>query len=172
MLLLPSLRPSFVLQASHSPLSTGTFWLNFSRVCYKSISSSPSSFVILTYFGKQGPWFLAWLGSTAFIFLYIIVYFTAPLSVPIGKLQSIAVPIQTDTILCFRSHCLTSRLFPLLDWYYTISWNSSADPWDLSIVGPLERLYVFPCGPFLWNSIHRLRSLPSAKSGIVMVADD
>ncbi|KAE8382222.1 hypothetical protein BDV26DRAFT_29251 [Aspergillus bertholletiae] len=112
MLLLPSIRPPFVLHASHSPLSTGIPLVEFfESVLQKHLlfSYHPSSSSLTL--GSKGLASLPAridLSSAVYhcLLLYLIFYYLYTHPIPIGKLQNSARTYRLHTILYFLSHCI------------------------------------------------------------------
>ncbi|KAB8219203.1 hypothetical protein BDV33DRAFT_115124 [Aspergillus novoparasiticus] len=145
MLLLPSLRPFFVLHASHSPLSTGIILVEFLESVLQKhlvLSINLRHPHLLWEARALIPCLLGLIAILQSFFLCISLSIFAPLSLRKPYLNrevaesQVPVHLQSDTTLYFQSHCFVLQLFrPWID--------------TTQSLGPFERLYVFPCGPFL-----------------------
>lgn len=153
MLLLPSLRPSFVLHASHSPLSTGIFLVEFlESVLQKHLVL----FIIFRHphFGKQGPWFLACssrLLYSIFLPLYIILAIFAPLSIcrpyPNREIAEHCRAYSNQHSPCALGHCLASQLF--LSWIgLTQSLGTTEQTFLYPLLAPLKYCMFSRAGRF------------------------
>ncbi|KAE8308592.1 hypothetical protein BDV41DRAFT_498913 [Aspergillus transmontanensis] len=144
MLLLPSLCPFFVLHASHSPLSTGIILVEFLESVLQKhlvLSINLRHPHLLWEARALIPCLLGLIAILKSFFLCISLSIFAPFSLrkpyPNREVAEYQVPVhlQSDTTLCFQSHCFVLQLFrPWID--------------TTQSLGPTHQIHYTHCWPF------------------------